>query len=74
MTIKQLLDVAITCRYTNWRGVKAVRNIVPMHIKYDYSKYHSKNIHDKVWIMVCYDLEKQSVRDYSLKDMNFAYI
>lgn len=72
MTVRQLLDIALRVSYTNWRGVKGVRSIVPIHIKYDHSKYHSKNMNDKLWILVCYDLNKQTIREFSLKDINFT--
>jgi hypothetical protein len=54
--------------YTNWKGVKAKRNILPFFIYYGSNQWHK----EKQWLVKVWDLDKKAFRTYTLKDMEFG--
>ena len=52
--------------YTNWRGKRSTRRVIPRSVWYGASEYHS----GQQWFMRAYDIEKQSVRDFALDDIS----
>ncbi len=62
-------DTIMTLPYTNYKGETKIRRVVPVNVKYEDNKYHGKT-----WILVCFDVDKQEIREYDLVQMiNGAY-
>lgn len=51
--------------YTNWKGVKRERVIVPQHIYFGATKFHKT----PQFLVEALDVEKDEVRHFALKDM-----
>ena len=51
--------------YTNWKGVTANRNIVPISIEFKSTEWHK----DEQWILNAFDIDKQSERGFAMKDI-----
>ncbi len=52
--------------YTNYRGERSTRRIVPRRIWFGDNDYHKS----AQWILRAYDLDKQADRDFALKDVH----
>jgi hypothetical protein len=56
--------------YTNWKGVRRLRKILPMSILYASSQYHP----GEQWLLEAMDLEEDSstvpIKTFSLKDIH----
>lgn len=52
--------------YTNWKGVRAKRLIVPIRIYWGATEYHKEMQH----LLVALDLEKQAERTFAMKDIH----
>jgi predicted DNA-binding transcriptional regulator YafY len=52
--------------YTNWRGERSIREIVPSRIFHGTSDWHAM----PQWLMSAWDVEKQAMRDFALKDIH----
>ena len=51
--------------YTNWKGEKAYRNIIPQNIEFKATNWHK----EKQWILNAFDLDKQAERGFAIKDI-----
>jgi len=51
--------------YTNWRGEKAWRTIVPIEIWFGSTEWHK----EAQWLLKAVDIEKDAHRDFALKDI-----
>ncbi|GAA4241522.1 hypothetical protein [Winogradskyella damuponensis] len=51
--------------YTNWRGETGIRNIVPVKIYYGSTEWHKED----GWLMEAFDLDREAIRVYSMKDI-----
>lgn len=58
-------EKAVQVDYTNWRGEKGTRTIVPESIYFGSTEWHP----EKQWLLRAYDVEKQAYRDFALKDI-----
>lgn len=56
----------VTINYTNYRGETADRNIIPKGIFFGTTKFHK----DKQWMLHAFDVEKQELRDFALRDIH----
>lgn len=54
--------------YTNWRGVTAVRHILPQALQYKSTPHHQ----EPQWILEAFDFDKQDKRDFALNQMDFT--
>lgn len=52
--------------YTNYKGVTAVRNIVPIEIFFGHNEWHTCD----QWLMRALDVEKNAERTFALKDIS----
>ena len=53
--------------YTNWKGVRRVRRIIPMSLSYGSTQYHP----DEQWLMEAMDLEdNHSIKTFAVKDIH----
>jgi len=51
--------------YTNWRGVMAVRRIVPLRMEFENSEWHPET----QWVLYALDLDKREERVFAMKDI-----
>jgi predicted DNA-binding transcriptional regulator YafY len=52
--------------YTNHRGEKAKRRIVPLAIYLDVNNQW----HGTAWILRAFDLDKQAIREFAMRDID----
>ena len=51
--------------YTNWKGVTSYRNIIPESIEFKATEWHP----EEQWILNAFDVEKNAIRGFALKDI-----
>lgn len=56
---------SIRVQYTNYKGITAIRSIIPLFPWYGRSKWHS----EKQWFLQVIDVDKKEVRDFAMKDI-----
>ena len=52
--------------YTNWEGVRSIRNIKPKFIYFGHTKLHKED----QWILKAYDVDKQDWRRFPLSNIH----
>ena len=52
--------------YTNWRGVRRWRRVVPERIVFENSEWHPET----QWIMYATDVDDAAIRGFALKDIH----
>lgn len=52
--------------YTNWRGERSTRRIVPLAITYGSNDFHP----EPQWILTAKDLDKGALRNFAMKDIH----
>ena len=57
----------LTIDYVNWRGERAVRRVAPSRLIFGSTSWHP----EPQWLLECWDIDKQEMRTYALKDCNF---
>ncbi len=58
-------EKTVTVVYTNYKGVTAVRKIVPIEILFGHNEWHKED----QWLMRAFDTEKQAERTFAMKDI-----
>jgi hypothetical protein len=58
-------EKVVTILYTNWRGEKGERAIVPKNIYFGSTRWHP----EAQWLLHALDVEKQEHRDFAIKDI-----
>jgi hypothetical protein len=72
MTLSQLKETTtwenekITAFYTNYKGEKNLRTLIPLEIYWGTTPYHP---HPQK-LLKAYDLDKKEIRDFALKDFD----
>jgi hypothetical protein len=61
----EFLSKAIKVTYTNWRGERAVRSIVPIEIYWGKTEYHPQ----EQWLLRVFDVERNAERIYAFKEI-----
>jgi len=61
---RELEEMAIRVIYRNWKGEEGIRHILPLRVWYGSTEWHKK----EQWLMKVYDIDKEAMRDYALKD------
>lgn len=56
----------ITIDYTNYRGERGKRSIIPQKIFFDSNEWHR----EKQWLLEAHDVEKNQIRFFSIKDIH----
>lgn len=59
----------IRFEYKNYRGEVSNRTVIPQAICYKTSEYHGLG-----WLLIAHDVDKNQVREFSLKDINPATV
>ena len=54
-------------RYTNWRGETRLRTIRPVSLFFGSNRWHPQ----VQWLLVAWDVEKNMLKTFALKDMEF---
>ncbi len=57
---------AVSIDYTNWRGVRGRRDIVPMAISFGSNEYHKTD----QWLLEAFDLNKGEPRSFAMSDIH----
>lgn len=52
--------------YTNWRGERALRKIVPLSVRFENTEWHP----DTQWLLEAVDLERGAVRTFAMRDIH----
>lgn len=60
-----VLDRAIKVIYSNWRGEKATRTIVPLSLYWGKSEWHPQ----EQWMIRVWDVDRNDYREYAFKDI-----
>jgi len=48
--------------YTNWRGERTLREIIPISIRFGTSEWHP----EPQWLLLAYDIDKQAEREFAM--------
>lgn len=56
----------LTVNYTNWRGVRAVRRIIPVGVWFGSNPWHPED----QFFMSAWDVDKREMRDFAIRDMS----
>lgn len=59
-------DKQVWIDYTNWRGERRVRRIVPEYVDFGSNEHHP----DDQWMLVAWDPEKGERRTFAMKDIH----
>jgi hypothetical protein len=59
-------EIAVSIKYTNWRGETEIRRIIPIKIWFGNTEWHK----GKQWPLKATDIEKAVERDFALKDIH----
>jgi len=57
---------AVEIDYTNWRGERSRRKILPINIFFGSNQWHP----EEQWLLVAIDLEKNETRTFSLSTIH----
>jgi len=56
----------VTIDYTNYRGERATRRIVPVRMDWGKNQYHTK----PCWMITALDCDKDEIRTFAIKDIH----
>ena len=59
-------DQEVLIDYTNWRGERGERRVLPLSIQWESSEWHP----DPQWIVHAVDVEKGRTRGFAMKDIH----
>lgn len=59
------LNQQVRIIYTNYKGIKKPRTIIPKRIEFKSTEYHK----EEQWILDAYDLDKKADRGFAVKDI-----
>ncbi len=60
------MNDAVLIDYTNYKGERSVRGIIPRSIRFGSSKWHP----DPQWLMLAHDLGRDAEREFAIKDIH----
>lgn len=60
---RNLAEVGVvSIDYTNWRGERSVRRVIPISIKFGSNEWHK----DAQWMMLAHDVDKDADRWFAM--------
>jgi predicted DNA-binding transcriptional regulator YafY len=62
----QAMDKAARIDYTNYKGERSIRHVVPCSIWHGSTEYHA----DAQWYMMAWDTEKKVYRNFAIKGIH----
>lgn len=67
MAIELKLPYGVPARimYTNYKGERAARHVIPMGLEYGHNQWHP----EPQWFLRVFDLDKMAERTYAIKDI-----
>ena len=60
------LEEAVLIDYTNYKGERTVRGVVPISIRFGKSEWHP----EPQWLMLAHDLGRNAEREFAIKDIH----
>jgi predicted DNA-binding transcriptional regulator YafY len=60
------VHTAVKIDYTNWRGERAVRRVVPLRLEFTSNEWHK----DEQWLMFAIDLLKMEERAFAISNVH----
>jgi predicted DNA-binding transcriptional regulator YafY len=57
---------AIWIDYTNWRGERGIRKIIPQALEWKSTSYHP----NPQWLMRAFDCDKGAIREFAMADIH----
>ena len=57
---------AVTIDYTNWRGERSVRRVVPWEMRWGSNEWHKA----EQWLLRAYDIEKKDTREFAMSGIH----
>lgn len=61
-----LMKQVVEIDYTNWRGERSKRRIVPMRLSWENNEWHPET----QWILHALDMDKREGRDFALASIH----
>lgn len=61
-----MINKSVEIDYTNWKGERFIRRIVPIRIFFGSNEWHTK----PQWLIEANDLEKNAPRTFAMKDIH----
>ena len=65
-----ILDIQVNSTveidYTNYKGIRRIRTIIPFKIKFCTSEWHP----EKQWILFATDIETKTLKQFAIKDIH----
>lgn len=55
----------VVINYTNWKGVTALRRIIPKKIFFGSTEWHK----EEQWLLEAFDVDKNADRSFAIKDI-----
>lgn len=62
----ELAPDAVWFWYSNWKGERALRRVLPSLLWFGTTEYHP----EQQWLLKAFDLDKQANRDFAMKDIS----
>lgn len=59
------MHLPVKVQYTNWRGETAIRNILPVSLRFGSTEWHP----EPQWLLLAKDVDKGEDREFALLDM-----
>lgn len=59
-------SVAVNIDYTNWRGERSIRTIIPYSIRFGISGWHT----EPQWLLRAFDVDKGDDREFAMADIH----
>lgn len=56
---------AVEIDYTNWRGERSVRRIIPLAMGFTHNQWHTKD----QWLLTAMDVEKKEARTFAMANI-----
>lgn len=60
------MSLSVVIDYTNYRGERSKRHILPGHLRYAHNEWHP----EYQWLLDAFDLGKQQTRTFAMKDIH----
>lgn len=60
------MTTQVTIDYTNWRGERRLRTIVPKFVSFGANQWHKT----PCWLLDAYDVEANEIRSFRLADVH----
>lgn len=66
LKLRQAVGQHVVIDYTNWRGKRKERKIMPKSVRFAANKFHQT----PQWLLLGFDLDTNEVREFAMKDIH----